>query len=250
MNNGKMSVGLSQRIRLEWLERTAALARAGNDRAAAHDALDEMLAGELSVGSNTRRNSRAKTIITLLKIWFEGPPQVAALREAGQALLQTLPSSDRLAVHWGMMMAVYPFWGAVATSVGRLLRLQGAASASQVQRRMRELYGDRETVSHATNRVLRSCVDWHVLADAKSRGVYEPNLSLEIASPKLAAWLAEALLTGNMDPASPMNLVNHPSLFPFQVTPVDGRELVAHSSRLELLQGIDDDLVMLRSRNY
>ncbi|MDE0270955.1 MAG: hypothetical protein OXP11_07105 [Gammaproteobacteria bacterium] len=249
MNNGKMSVGLSQRIRLEWLERTAALARAGNDRTAAHDALDEMLAGELSVGSNTRRNSRAKTIITLLKIWFDGPPQVAALREAGQSLLPTLPSVDRLAIHWGMMMAVYPFWGAVATSVGRLLRLQGAASASQVQRRMRELYGDRETVSHATNRVLRSCVDWGVLADAKSRSVYEPSMNLEIVPPKLAAWLAEALLTGHMDPASSTHLLNHPSLFPFRVTPVDGRELVAHSARLELLQGIDDDLIMLRSRN-
>ncbi len=249
MNNGKMSVGLSQRIRLEWLERTAALARAGKDRAAVRDALDEMLANELSVNSNTRRNSRAKTIIILLKTWLDGPLRVAALREAGQALLQTMPSSDRLAIHWGMMMAVYPFWGAVATSVGRLLQLQGAASASQVQRRMRELYGDRETVSHATNRVLRSCVDWGVLADAKSRSVHEPNMKLEIASPKLAAWLLEALLKGYVDPASPKHLLNHPSLFPFRIKPVDGRELVAHSSRLELLQGIDDDLIMLRSRN-
>ena len=148
-----------------------------------------------------------------------------------------------------MMMAVYPFWGAVATSVGRLLRLQGAASAGQVQRRIRELYGDRETVSHATNRVLRSCVDWDVLADAKSRSVYEPNMNLEIASPKLAAWLAEALLTGHMDSAGSTHLLNHPSLFPFRIKLVDGRELVAHSSRLELLQGIDDDLIMLRSRN-
>ena len=248
MNNHKMSVGLSQRIRLEWLERTAALARAGNDRAAVHDALDEMLAGTLAVGSNTRRNSRAKTIIILLKIWLDGPPQVAALRQAGQALLEALEPPHRLAVHWGMTLAVYPFWGAVATAVGRLLRLQGAASASQVQRRIRELYGDRNTVSRATNRVLRSCVDWGALADAKSRGVYESNTNLEIVSPKLAAWLAEALLTGNMDSACPMNLVNHPSLFPFSVGPIYGRELVAHSSRLELLQGIDDDLIMLRSR--
>ena len=249
MNDSKMSVGLSQRIRLEWLDRTAALAREGNGRAAVHETLEELLADELSVGSNTRRNSRAKTIIILLKIWLDGPPQVAALRGAGQALLQTLPSADRSAIHWGMMMAVYPFWGAVATSVGRLLRLQGAASAGQVRRRMRELYGDRETVSRATNRVLRSCVDWEVLADAKSRGVYEPNMSLEIVSPKLAAWLAEALVTGHLNSASPTHLLNHPSLFPFRVPPMDGRELVAHSSRLELLQGIDDDLIMLRSRN-
>ena len=249
MNRDNMSVGFSQRIRLEWLERTAALVREGNDRAAVHDALDEMLADQLSVGSGTRRNSRAKTIIILLKIWLDGPPQVAALRRAGQALLEALDPADRLAVHWGMTLAVYPFWGAVATTVGRLLRLQDAASAGQAQRRMRESYGDRNTVSRATNRVLRSFVDWGALVDGKSRGVYEPSASLEVVSPRLAAWLAEALLTGSMGSASPMHLLSHPILFPFKVTPMDGRELVAHSSRLELLQGIDDDLVMLRSRN-
>ena len=37
-------------------------------------------------------------------------------------------------------MAVYPFFGTVATVVGRLLRLQGTAGASQVQRRIRELH--------------------------------------------------------------------------------------------------------------
>ncbi len=246
MNDSKMSVGLSHRIRLEWLERTATLAREGNDRAAVHETLEELLADELSVGSNTRRNSRAKTIIILLKIWLDGPPQVAPLRQTGQELLESVPAPDRLTVHWGMTLAVYPFWGAVAACVGRLLRLQGAASAGQVQRRMREMYGDRDTVSHATNRVLRSYVDWGVLAVAKSRGVYEPNTSLEVASPKLSAWLAEALLTGHVDPATPMHLLNHPSLFSFNIAPVDGRELVAHSTRLKLLQGIDDDLVMLR----
>ena len=245
MSDGKMSVGLSQRIRLEWLERTAALAREGNSRAAVHEALDELLADDLSVSSNTRRNSRAKTIIIMLKIWLDGPTQVSALRQAGLALLQALPPTDRVAVHWGMTLAVYPFWGAVATSVGRLLRLQGAASVGQVRRRMHEVYGDRSTVSKATNRVLRSCIDWGVLVDAKSRGVYGASMNLEIASPKLAAWLVEALLTGNVNSASPMHLQSHPSLFPFSIALADARDLVAWSTRLELLHGIDDDIVML-----
>ena len=129
MSDGKMSVGLSQRIRLEWLERTAALAREGNSRAAVHDALDELLADDLSVSSNTRRNSRAKTIIIMLKIWLDGPTQVSALRQAGLALLQALPPTDHVAVHWGMTLAVYPFLGRsshvcwqAATAAGRGVR--------------------------------------------------------------------------------------------------------------------------------
>lgn len=37
-----------------------------------------------------------------------------------------------------MTMAVYPFWNAVATQVGRLFRLQGIATAAQINRRVQE----------------------------------------------------------------------------------------------------------------
>ena len=73
MSDGEMPVGLNQLLRLVWLEETVALVRDENDRAAVERALDDRLASVLAVGSNTRRNSRAKTIIALLKIWRDGP---------------------------------------------------------------------------------------------------------------------------------------------------------------------------------
>ena len=69
-------------------------------------------------------------------------------------------------------MAVYPFWSGVATQVGRLLRLQGSAAAAHVQRRVREQYGERETVSRAARRVLRSYLDWGVLQETGKKGIY------------------------------------------------------------------------------
>ena len=59
-------------------------------------------------------------------------------RDDGLAHLNRLPLTDHLAVHWGMTIAVYPFVGVVAETVGRLLRLQGSCAAGQVQRLVRE----------------------------------------------------------------------------------------------------------------
>ncbi len=247
MTGVEMSIGFSQRVRLEWMEETVALVAAGNDRAAANQALEELLADTLAVGSHTRRNSRAKTIIVLLKIWLGGPKDVDDLREAGLRLVAALPSTDRVAVHWGMTQAVYPFWGAVAAQVGRLLRLQEVVTANQIQRRMRETCGDRQTVYVGTQRVLRSFVDWGVLTDT-TRGAYALGTCVHIGCPTLAGWLVEALLASGVERASAAHLTNHPSLFPFRIAPVDAREIVARSPRLELFRhGFGDDLVMLRS---
>jgi hypothetical protein len=43
-------VGFSQRVRLEWLEQTANMVLAGNDKAAVNDALQELLKDMVSVG--------------------------------------------------------------------------------------------------------------------------------------------------------------------------------------------------------
>lgn len=247
MSSGELSVGLNQLIRLAWLEETVALIREGGDRATVAGALDDRLAGTLAVGSNTRRNSRAKTIIALLKIWLDGPREAFALREAGFGLLDALPARDRVVVHWGMTQAVYPFWGAVAAHVGRILRLQGSASAGQVQRRMRESHGDRRTVYVGTQRTLRSFVDWGVLTDAGVRGVYAPGLAVEVAASPLAAWLVEALLVSGKGAKDAAHLLRDPSLFPFHIEPVTARDLAAQSPRLELVpHGFNSELIMLR----
>jgi hypothetical protein len=142
-------IGFSQRVRLEWLEQTANLVLAGNDKASVNDALQEVLKDKVSVGGQAVRGNREKIITILMKVWLTPPDELESLRVSGLELLNLLPRSDCLPVHWGMVMAVYPFWAAVAKQVGRLLRLQGSAAAAHVQRRVREQYGERETVSRA-----------------------------------------------------------------------------------------------------
>jgi hypothetical protein len=194
------------------------------------------------------RGSMDKTITILLKVWLKVPTELESLQVGGLELLRRIPRSDYVAVHWGMVMAVYPLWSSVATQIGRRLRLQGSAAAAHVQRRVREQYGERETVSRRTRYVLRSYLDWGVLQETGTKGIYTAGTTLAVEDSRLVAWLAEASLHARTNGSAPLkDLIDSPNFFPFRIKPIHAESLVAASSRLDILRhGLDDDLVMLR----
>lgn len=249
----KIQIGFSQRVRLEWLERTANLVLAGNDKAAVNAALQEFLKDKVSVGGKAKRCNRDKVISILRKVWLVPPPQLVSLRDEGLLMLNAQSSSLSphhlsVAIQWGMVMAVYPFWSSVATQTGRLLRLQGSVASAHVQRRVREQYGERETVSQAVSRVLRSYLDWGVLKETGTKGVYSAGATLAIDDPWLIAWLAEASLHARANGSAPLkDLIYSPSIFPFRLAHISAEHVASLSPRLNILRhGLDDDLVMLR----
>ncbi len=244
----KNQVGFSQRIQLEWLEQTAALFLAGNSKKEIQNALQDILQDELSVGSDARWSNRGKSITILLNIWGSVAPDIENLRDDGLGLLKQTPVSDHLPLHWGMSMAAYPFFGVVAETAGRLLQLQGNVGASQVQRRLREQYGERETVSRAARRVLRCFVDWGVLRDTKEKGIYVATPLISITNPQLMAWLIEATLVASEADTKPLQaIIQSPALFPFSIK-FPGTVQLANNDRLELFrQGLDVDMVSVRA---
>lgn len=243
-------IGLDRLVRLAWLEKAASLVLAGNDPASIKSILQSDLRGAFCSTNTDVRGSIDKTITILLKTWLTVPNELASLHAEGLELLKQVPQRDHMALHWGMLMAVYPFWSAVATQTGRLLRLQGSVAAAQVQRRVREQYGERETVSRRTRYVLRSYLDWGVLQESGTKGIYCAGATLSIEDSRLIAWLAEASLHARANGSAPLKeLIDSPSLFPFRIKPMHAASLVAASSRLDLLHhGLDDDLIMLRKQ--
>ena len=240
-------IGFSQRVRLEWLEQTANFVLAGNAKAAVNDVLQEILKDKISVGGQAERGNREKIITILMKVWLTVPAELESLRIGGPELLKRVPRRDHIAIHWGMVMAVYPFWSGVATQVGRLLRLQGSAAAAHVQRRVREQYGERETVSRAARRVLRSYLDWGVLNETGKKGVYRQGDVLSIEDSILIAWLIEASLHGRSNGSGAIKeLLGSTSLFPFQFRHISAEHLASKSPHLDLLRhGLDEDIIML-----
>ncbi len=252
MNGRKTQIGFSQRIRLEWFEQTANLILAGNDRTIINDSLQDLLQDKVSVGGESVRGNREKVITILLKTWITVPRELEKLRDEGLKILQLLARKDRIAVHWGMTLAAYPFWGAVAAHTGRLLRLQGTAAAAHVQRRVKEEYGERKTASRAARRVLRSFIDWGVLNETQDKGVYDQGKQYSVEEPRLIAWMVEASLCSRSNgSAATKDLLDSPSIFPFRFPYISAEHVASLSPRLDMLRhSLDDNLVMLRGEGH
>lgn len=241
-------IGLDRLVRLAWLEKVSSLVLAGSDAARTKSILQDDLQGAFRSTNTNVRGSIDKTITILTKVWLTVPSELESLRIEGLELLKRVPPRDHLVVHWGMVMAAYPFWSNVAIQVGRLLRLQGSVAAAQVQRRVREQYGERETVSRRARYALRSYLDWGVLQETGTKGIYTAGTALTVDDPRLIAWLAEAALHARANGSSAIkDLLDGPSVFPFRFAHISTEHLVSLSPRLDILRhGMDDDLVMLR----
>ena len=148
-------------------------------------------------------------------------------------------------VHWCMCMAVYPFFGTVADAVGRLLRLQGTAGAAQVQRRLRERYGERETVARAARRILRAYIDWGVLQETDEKGLYRSAEKRAVDDISLALWTIRATLHAAGDSFRPVfTLLHGPNFFPFDVVSPSVRQMEACEALELFCHGLDQKVLI------
>jgi hypothetical protein len=243
----KHQIGFGQRIKFAWMEHVGGLASSGQPADEAWQELTAYLEREISTGSGAKRGSREKVRTVLAQVWLNVPGPLVAMRQDGLALLRSLPMKDHLAVHWGMMGVVYPFWGAVAAAVGKLAALQTEIQAAQIHRRMQEQFGERETVRVSTRRVFGSFVEWGVVKRGKGKQGYVLAPKRVVTDPKLAAWLVEAVVRQAQKDLMPGNvLARAPGLFPFTLPRLTSG-MVSHAGRLEVVQhGLDEEVVRLR----
>jgi hypothetical protein len=245
--NRNPQVGIDRIIRLQWLEQISLLATAENSREAMKERVEEFLSKTYPASNPRVRGSLSKTATILLNVWAPRARDLAGIRKRGLELIRYKSLEERIAMHWTMMNAVYPFWGAVAAQVGRLIRLQGVAVAEQVQRRVRESYGERETVSRRVRYILRSFIDWGVLTDTDVKGTYRQGLVVTIEDPKLISLIIESSLIGRPNrSASLTELINSAEFFPFRMKGITPEAIRAVSPRLEIHRNVmDGDLVIL-----
>ena len=219
MSKGTL-IGFSQSIKQAWLDFTAQRLLEGQTTAEIRAALNDFLSDKISVGSTCRNSSRQKAISILSKIWLKVPQPLESFRNDGLTLLKRMPKHTHIAVHWGMTMAAYPFVATAAENVGRLLRLQNDISMAQLQKRLREQMGERDTVVKAVRQLMRCWVEWGVLKDTGKKGVYAATGSHTVTDTQLTTWLLEGALIARQEQSAVLHtLVNYtPALFPFNLS--------------------------------
>lgn len=234
----KDHIGYERRLRLEWLDAVAYQATQDPKEIRAY--LQERLTG---LGDDARR----KTINLLIGIWASVPEEIEGFRDNALGLLPDCLPEERLALHWGMAMAAYPFFCDVAVAVGRLLNLQDEITGPQINRRISEKWGERSTMTRAAQRVVRSMVDWGVLLDGERWGTFKKVARKRPVHNALVGHLVAGLLFGG-DKASYLisDLHSHPGFFPFDVA-VTSHDLRNTTILSVERYGLDKDLVQLKS---
>lgn len=239
-------LGFDQRVHLEWLEAAAGHAASGKTYDEMREALLDLLDGV--VGGRRYASARSKTVTVLCRVWGGVVPRTVGIRARAIESLSRVDAYERVALHWAMTLAAYPFFSDVASIVGRLLELQDEAPMVHIVRRTVELWGDREKVRGASQKVVRSMADWGCLTEASSKGVFRRRTPKLAVRGELASILAEALIFGGEQSAVPLSqLLRHPAAFPFQL------EVSAHDLRQSQCfeinrQGLDIDVVSLSAR--
>jgi hypothetical protein len=238
-------VGIDRKLKLDWLDATAARVADGSSVEELREYLRDLLGDELS--GRSFNSDLGKTITVLSHIWATVPDQAVGLRERALPLLPNLDGPNRLAVHWAMMLGTYPFALATAETVGKLLSLQDDFSIALLRRRLIDAWGDRAIVKNASQRLVRTMAEWGVLEETDTRGTYKAARQRIALEQSVALLLLEALLVSSPKHAMPIDeLVTHAATFPFSFS-ASAHELRAVPVFRIDRQGLDVDVVGLAS---
>jgi hypothetical protein len=245
------SLGIKQVIRPEWMEKTVNLWLAGFPPKEIRQELDDYLSSRKQSGGIGARGAKTYPMaigILMRSLVTPSAELVGFSNEVKLLLKESITEPERKALYWGSISAAYPFWFNVARQIGRLLNLQDQITKKQIIQRLKEQYGDRQTVSRVARYVIRSFVAWGVLHDTATKGCYEKGEIFAIDNMRTVGLLLEGALHTIPDGKSAINnLYDNPGFYMFDIPRMTGDFVAQANSRIEVMRfGLDDEILKLR----
>lgn len=122
---------------------------------------------------------------------------------------------ERRLVHFGALLATFPFVGAVAAIIGRRVGFEGSVRPFDVRAQTCLLFGQRPSVDIAARKVYTTFRHLGLLAGPPSGPLRVPE---EIVVPDdLGGWVAHALLlTRGVEAIDSREVTSAPELFPLK----------------------------------
>ncbi|MDY0386098.1 MAG: hypothetical protein RBT65_03010 [Methanolobus sp.] len=251
MSKRHNAIGIKQIIRYEWMDKTSSMLLAGMDEISIRQELYEFLMFHKGDGSEEQRSENTCKFVVgnLMKVWVSPDPELIDLRDSALVQLRKHPS-QAFAIHWAMISAAYPFWFNVALQIGRLLNLQDQITHHQIINRLKEQYGDRQTVSRYAQYVIRSLVTWDVLKDSDCKGCYERANQFHMLDKDTSILLFEATLHTMPEGKGSLKMItSSPALFPFQLPLTNVDYISTKTNRINVIPyGMDEDFLELKEK--
>lgn len=231
-------IGIKHVIRPEWMDKIVDMMLAGMSSSEIRKDLDEFLSDKKQSGGTGERGKEAykKAVTNLMLTWCTPEKDIIPFRDAVLALAKKTPVSERLPLHWAMISAVYPFWFGVAKQIGRLLNLQDQITKKQIIQRLKEEYGDRETISRFARYVIRSFVAWGILEDAAIKGNYIQVSKIPTDQQQVAILIESILFSSPESQIAFKKTIASSSLFPFQISAISANYMQQNCPRITVNQ--------------
>lgn len=169
-----------------WLDAALTIAARTDDPGEARAQLRVVL-GDSRLGAV----AQVKTVTALVRIWVQPAAHTRAAIEWAKRELIAEP--DPRAIHFGAMLAAYPFFGDVCATVGRALALEEQVATPDLRARLRASWGDRRSVHNAVQRAVKTLRAFDVLSGAPGTSISRRGQRLSV-SPHALRWIAHVLL--------------------------------------------------------
>ena len=207
-------VGFERYVMLDWLDQTAKWVIEGQSPQEVHAAIDEYL--HLLVSGDT---SKRKTKNVLSGAWVKSDGVDPKYKEEAKALYKSATRSEKIAIHYGLFVASYPFFYSLSKILGRLFKLQDDISNLEFYRRCVEVNGDRDSIKRAAARYLQSLAEWGLI-DATEKAIIKPTQKIKLDNPAIVTWMmASILFSSERDRLSVDEIISDPAWFPFDIHP-------------------------------
>ena len=227
-------VGLARNISEEYLNAVADCRLANKSLIETKDILNELVGTHIHAQTNIR-----KTRTILLNIWFQNDPW---FQDACMVIAREISVSERLPLHWALLMVAYPVFFDTCAIIGTLLDYRDEVTATQIKERIFEAWGARTTLLHAITKNLQTMKDMRVLKPQAKNGTYKPECHT-VDNRKIVCVLAAAILNcSGQEYMTWEEIIHHPALFPFDIEHVTQADLAA-CERFHL-ERMGDDMVI------
>ncbi len=208
-------LGFIHNITLTWLD-AAAESRLRNDNVLAMRRDLEQVVSRDVKGDVSRR----KTIDVLVGIWQKNAFVDKDLHSRAMTFFPTVPSNERVWLHYGLALLYYPFFRQTAAVIGQFARTGEPITRQAVKGRLASELGHLGSLNRASERIVASLVDWGCLEHKKKGNLYAPKLQSFITSNnKLQIWFLTCALSSHPADHLPFpDLIRLPELFPFRIS--------------------------------
>ena len=227
-------VGMARNITEEYLNTVANCKIADKPLLEARDILNALIGTRIHAETNIKN-----TRVVLLNTWYRNDPW---FQDTCVALARNLPESERLPLHWALLMVAYPVFFDLCTIIGGMLEYRDEVGATQIKERIFETWGARTTLLHAMSKNLQTMKDMRILRPLTRNGTYEP-IRHGVDDKNIVCVLVAAILKcAAHEYMTWEQIVHHPAMFPFEIEHVTQADVAACNQLL--LERMGDDVVI------